>query len=179
MPDARRARFASPIGVLLLEAQGDRLRGLRMIDDPSDPLLEGAESGAAGPFLDDVRARLDDYFAERPSRFDLPLLMEGTDFQRRVWGELLKIPHGETISYAELARRVGDPKATRAVGSANGRNPIAVIVPCHRVISADGRLGGFGGGLDRKLWLLRHEARVVGREAPASWTRGLAPAPYP
>ncbi|OJW05737.1 MAG: hypothetical protein BGO49_26910 [Planctomycetales bacterium 71-10] len=174
MTHARRARLASPIGDLLMVADGDRLCGLHMIDDPSDPRLIGAESGGAGAFLDDVRAQLNAYFEGRARRFDLPLVQEGTDFQRKVWAELSRIPYGEAISYSELARRVGDPKASRAVGSANGRNPIAVIVPCHRVVAAGGRLGGFGGGLGRKLWLLQHEAQVAGREAPASWARGLA-----
>jgi methylated-DNA-[protein]-cysteine S-methyltransferase len=173
MPAPRFARYASPIGDLVIEADGDRLRGLNMVDDPADPLLADAETGAAGAFLDDVRARLGDYFESRLRRFDVSLLLQGTDFQKRVWAELVKIPYGETISYAELARRVGDPKAARAVGSANGRNPVAVVVPCHRVIAADGRLGGFGGGLGRKLWLLQHEARAAGREIPASWSRGV------
>jgi methylated-DNA-[protein]-cysteine S-methyltransferase len=87
----------------------------------------------------------------------LPLRMQGTDFQRRVWRELTAIPYGETWSYGQLAKRIGSPNASRAVGLANGRNPIAVIVPCHRVIGADGSLTGFGGGLPRKQWLLTHE----------------------
>ncbi|MDG3007037.1 methylated-DNA--[protein]-cysteine S-methyltransferase [Paludisphaera mucosa] len=164
----RHARYTSPIGELLLATKGDRLCGLHMIDDPSDPRLAAAGGGDA--FLDEIRQQLDAYFEGRSRGFQTPLLQDGTAFQRKVWAELAKVPYGETISYAELARRVGDPKASRAVGGANGRNPIAVIVPCHRVIAADGRLGGFGGGLDRKLWLLQHEAHVVGREAPALWT---------
>ena len=99
----------------------------------------------------DVVVQLDEYFAGTRTAFDLPMTLEGTDFQRRVWAELCAIPYGETISYGELARRVGNPKASRAVGLANGRNPVAVIVPCHRVIAADGSLGGYGGGLDRKV----------------------------
>ena len=121
----RRARLASPIGELVIEADADRLRGLHVVDDPSDPLLIGAELGGAGAFLDDVRARLNDYFEGRRRRFDLPMAQDGTAFQRRVWAELSKIPYGETISYAELAARVGAPGASRAVGSANGRNRIA------------------------------------------------------
>ncbi len=170
----RRARLDSPIGELLLVADGDRLAGLHMIDDPSDPRLLGAEPGGSGAFLDDVRAQLVAYFEGRSRGFDVPLAQEGTEFQKRVWAELSRIPFGEAVPYSELARRVGDPNAARAVGSANGRNPIAVIVPCHRVVAAGGRLGGFGGGLGRKLWLLQHEAHVLGREAPASWTRSLA-----
>lgn len=171
MAQPRRARLASPIGDLVIAADGDRLCGLHMIDDPADPRVVGAEPGGAGAFLDDVRAQLEAYFEGRARGFDVPIVQEGTDFQRRVWAELSRIPYGEAISYGELARRVGDPRASRAVGSANGRNPIAVIVPCHRVIAAGGRLGGFGGGLGRKLWLLQHEAHVAGREVPAAWER--------
>jgi len=163
------ARYASPIGELLLAARGARLCRLHMLDGPADPRRSEAAEAAAGGFLDDVRAQLDAYFGGRARGFDLPTEPEGTPFQVRVWAELSRIPYGETISYAELARRVGDPRAARAVGGANGRNPLAVVVPCHRVIAADGRLGGFGGGLERKLWLLQHEAHVAGREVPAAW----------
>jgi len=102
----------------------------------------------------DVCAQLDEYFAGTRTGFEVPMLLEGTEFQQAVWAQLCAIPYGSTISYGELARRVGNPKASRAVGLANGRNPIAVIVPCHRVIAGDGSLGGYGGGLDRKTALL-------------------------
>jgi methylated-DNA-[protein]-cysteine S-methyltransferase len=101
--------------------------------------------------------QLGEYFAGERSRFDIPMALEGTGFQRRVWSELCSIPYGTTISYGELAHRIDNPKACRAVGSANGRNPIAVIVPCHRVVAGDGSLGGYGGGLDRKAVLLELE----------------------
>jgi len=107
-----------------------------------------------------VTEQLSAYFAGELTGFDLPMQMNGTEFQRRVWKGLSEIPYGETISYAELAHRVGNPKACRAVGLANGRNPIAIIVPCHRVIATNGALGGYGGGLDRKSWLLEHELVV-------------------
>jgi len=110
----------------------------------------------------DVVAQLDAYFAGELLEFDVAMDMEGTDFQRRVWAGLCDIPYGETISYGELAGRVGNPNASRAVGLANGRNPVAIIVPCHRVIGADGSLTGYGGGLDRKVWLLDHERAVLG-----------------
>lgn len=106
------------------------------------------------------------YFAGELQAFDVPLNMAGTDFQRVVWRELRNIGYGEIISYAELARRVDRPGAARAVGAANGRNPISIIVPCHRVIGADGTLTGYGGGLDRKEWLLRHEVDVLAKGAP-------------
>jgi methylated-DNA-[protein]-cysteine S-methyltransferase len=104
-----------------------------------------------------VSTQLDEYFAGRRMTFDVAMTLEGTDFQRRVWAELSAIPYGETISYGELARRVGNPKASRAVGSANGHNPVAVIVPCHRVIAGNGSIGGYGGGLERKVHLLELE----------------------
>ena len=111
-----------------------------------------------------MRTQLGDYFAGRLTSFDVPMQLEGTPFQREVWQGLLEIDYGETISYGELARRIGRPRAVRAVGLANGQNPIAVIVPCHRVIGADGTLTGYGGGLDRKRLLLDLEARLL---APA------------
>ena len=108
--------------------------------------------------------QLDAYFAGKLTNFDLPLAPPGTAFQRRVWHELCRIPFGQTISYGEQARRVGKKGAARAVGAANGRNPIAIIVPCHRVIGANGTLTGYGGGLDRKEWLLRHERAAACQE---------------
>lgn len=102
-----------------------------------------------------------DYFAGRRTEFDLPLAPEGTPFQRAVWRQLQDIPYGETISYGELARRVGNPKASRAVGSANGANQIPIVIPCHRVIAAGGKLGGFGGGLRVKQALLELETRTL------------------
>jgi methylated-DNA-[protein]-cysteine S-methyltransferase len=107
--------------------------------------------------------QLTSYFDGGLATFDLALSLDGTPFQRRVWQELCAIPYGSAISYAELARRIGKPGASRAVGSANGRNPVSIIVPCHRVIGADGGLGGYGGGLDRKRWLLEHEAEALAR----------------
>lgn len=103
--------------------------------------------------------QLEDYFSGKCIGFDLPLNPEGTEFQKKVWAELLKIPAGETITYSELALRLGDPKLVRAVGTANGRNPLAIVIPCHRVIGAGNKLTGYAGGLDRKLWLLKHEMK--------------------
>jgi methylated-DNA-[protein]-cysteine S-methyltransferase len=148
----------SPIGRLLLTSDGEALTGLYMeVSGRPPPELEGwREDASAGPLAAAV-GQLEEYFAGERRRFDLPLKFEGTDFQRRVWQNLTEIPYGETLSYGALAARVGNHKASRAVGLANGRNPIAVIVPCHRVIGADGTLTGFGGGLERKRWLLTHE----------------------
>jgi methylated-DNA-[protein]-cysteine S-methyltransferase len=108
--------------------------------------------------FDDVRAQLAEYFAGTRTEFDLPLHMIGTEWQRRVWAALLVIPCGETTSYGAIAASLGVPHAARAVGWANGQNPVPIIVPCHRVIGADGSLTGYGGGLDAKRWLLAHEA---------------------
>ena len=144
----------SPIGpLLLLGDEHGTLRGLRMA--PFEP--------PAGTTRDDealavARTQLAEYFAGGRQAFDLPLELGGTPFQRAVWTALREIPYGETVTYGELARRLDRPAAVRAVGAANGRNPIAVVVPCHRVIGADGSLTGFGGGLDRKRALLELEA---------------------
>jgi methylated-DNA-[protein]-cysteine S-methyltransferase len=144
-----------PIGNLLLTSDGSALTGLHM--DPG----EGFTIDPSWEEGDDVLSRTADqlraYFAGELRQFDLPLALAGTPFQQRVWRELRRVPYGQTISYQELARRVGNPKASRAVGAANGQNPVAVIVPCHRIIASDGTLGGFGGGLERKEWLLNHE----------------------
>lgn len=147
----------SPIGELTLTADGGVLTGVHMNEQRHTPKISaGCRRDDAG--LAHVVAQLNAYFAGELTDFDLPMRMGGTDFQSRVWGALCEIPYGETISYGELARRVGSPNASRAVGLANGRNPVAIIVPCHRVIGADGSLTGYGGGLPRKVWLLEHEA---------------------
>lgn len=117
--------------------------------------------GAARHHLNALRAQVGEYFAGRRRDFDLPLVLAGTGFQERVWRELVRIPFGETISYEELARRAGSPGASRAAGQANGRNPIAIVVPCHRVVRASGEPGGYAGGPDRKLRLLDLEAGGV------------------
>jgi methylated-DNA-[protein]-cysteine S-methyltransferase len=112
--------------------------------------------------LAEARAQLAAYFAGERATFALPLAARGTPFQARVWAALCGIAPGETISYAELARRVGHPTAVRAVGGANARNPLAIVVPCHRVIGAGGALTGFAGGVERKRWLLAHEGALAG-----------------
>ena len=144
---------ASPIGELLLVGDGGALRGLYMREGRRPVAVRADWTPAAEPF-DHVRAQLEEYFEGGRTSFDVPLALDGTPFQRRVWHTLQKIPYGETISYGELAKRVGQPGAARAVGLANGSNPIAVIVPCHRVIGANGKLTGYGGGMERKRILL-------------------------
>ncbi len=148
--------YRSPIGPLTLVASEKGLCGL-YFDQARHQIERGAQVDDA-PFHH-VVAQLDDYFAGRRERFEVELDLVGTEFQRSVWRALLLIPYGETMSYGELARHLGKPKAMRAVGLANGRNPVAVIVPCHRVIGADGSLTGFGGGLARKRFLLELEQR--------------------
>ena len=118
----------------------------------------GRTSPGSHPHLSALETQLDEYFRARRRSFDLPLVLAGTEFQERVWRTLRGIPYGATISYAELARRVGSSGGSRAVGGANGDNRIAIVVPCHRVIRADGDLGGYAGGLWRKRWLLELEA---------------------
>jgi methylated-DNA-[protein]-cysteine S-methyltransferase len=141
----------SPVGGLRLVSDGMHLVGLQFTDG-----LPPAEASRqlADRVLDEARRQLDAYFAGRRKVFELPLGLEGTPFQLRVWSALQEIPFGETRSYGDLARAIGKPTATRAVGAANGANPISIIVPCHRVVGADGALTGFGGGIERKKFLL-------------------------
>ena len=152
------AYLESPIGRLMLTSDGAALTGLFM--EPSRKVPQPDEGWTpdltVAPLAETVR-QLNEYFAGVRREFDLPLQFEGTMFQRRVWNELTQIPYGETWSYGQLASRIGNPGASRAVGLANGRNPISILVPCHRVIGADGSLTGYGGGLERKRWLLAHE----------------------
>jgi methylated-DNA-[protein]-cysteine S-methyltransferase len=176
----------SPIGQLTLVARDGRLAGLYMAaarHAPGAPALGARACARSGPVLTDTMltdtvladtvladtvladtvSQLRDYFAGTLTSFDLPLALEGTDFQRTVWAALQAIPYGVTISYGTLARRIGLPSASRAVGLANGRNPVSIVVPCHRVVGADGSLTGYGGGLERKRFLLALEQRVSGQ----------------
>ena len=143
----------SPIGGLLLAGDGHALRRLAFLRGRAPSPEPGWQQDSTGK-LDQVCRELEGYFAGRLTRFDTPVAPEGTPFQRRVWAALCEIPYGQTRSYSELARQIGADKAVRAVGAANGANPIAIIVPCHRVIGADGSLTGFGGGLPVKRALL-------------------------
>jgi methylated-DNA-[protein]-cysteine S-methyltransferase len=158
--------FDSPIGRLLLTSDRTALTGLYMERGREAQSTDGwAEDGTAEP-LARALLQLHEYFAGTRRTFDVPLRLAGTVFQQRVWRGLQEIPYGETSSYGQLAGRIGKPGASRAVGLANGRNPISILVPCHRVIGADGSLTGYGGGLERKQWLLAHEASVV-RQSPS------------
>lgn len=150
------SKLASPIGELTLISNGKALTGLFM---RSHSVRTSAWTHS-DQMLKPARTQLKAYFDGELRDFDLPLAGEGTEFQKTVWKALCEIPYGETISYGELARRIKLPHAARAVGSANGSNPISIVVPCHRVIGANGTLTGYGGGLPRKKWLLEQESGV-------------------
>jgi len=151
------SRIDSPVGLLLLAVSE---RGLVALEFDRGEVAAGWTESPKGtaPYA----RQLEEYFAGRRRRFDLPLDLRGTDFQKRCWQELLKIPYGETRSYADIARAIDNPAAVRAVGLANGQNPIAIIVPCHRVIGSDGSLTGYGSGLDVKRQLLELEGALSG-----------------
>jgi methylated-DNA-[protein]-cysteine S-methyltransferase len=151
--------FDSPIGPLVVVVDGDDNQVVTGLYLPKQgaPGHVAPEWKRAPAKLREASAQLAAYFAGKLLAFDLEFAPHGTEFQRRVWDELTRIPYGDTISYLELARRIGKPSAMRAVGAANGANPISIFVPCHRVIGADGTLTGYGGGLPAKRWLLDHE----------------------
>jgi methylated-DNA-[protein]-cysteine S-methyltransferase len=146
----------SPYGPLTLVAHDGALAGLYMVQQRHRPSAESFGPVDPEPF-GEVIGQLGEYFAGERQLFDLPMTLAGTPFQRRVWAALTEIPYGETVSYGELAANLGNPAAARAVGLANGKNPIGIIVPCHRVIGSTGDLTGYGGGLDRKRTLLDFE----------------------
>lgn len=155
----------SPVGLLLLAADDDGLRAIEF--QPSRHAVKREAdwhqvdaADCTQPLLLRLRQQLDEYFAGARRAFDLPLAPRGTTFQCEVWRTLASIPYGETVSYAQLASRVGKPGASRAVGAANGRNPLPIVLPCHRVIGADGSLTGFGGGLPTKQFLLQLEGAL-------------------
>lgn len=148
----------SPCGPLTLVARGDAIAGLYMTDQRHRPAQENfGPRDDTLPVFAEAAAQLAAYFVGERTSFDLDLAMVGTPFQGRVWSALREIPYGETVSYGDLAEAIGRPGASRAVGLANGKNPIGIIVPCHRVIGANGSMTGYGGGLDRKRWLLALE----------------------
>jgi methylated-DNA-[protein]-cysteine S-methyltransferase len=146
----------SPVGKLLLVADDEGLREVAFGEGRSAPVIDPAWTEGGASLVEPVR-QLRAFFAGELRDFDLALRPQGTAFQQRVWKELCEIPFGTTISYGELARRVGNPAASRAVGLANGTNPIAIVIPCHRVIGSNGKLTGYGGGLENKRWLIDFE----------------------
>lgn len=172
--ELRTRSINSPIGGLRIVASANGVRAVLWPDDdvarvPSAELPEpstqpGAQSGEAAVerVLDAAHRQLEEYFAGERVEFDVSLDAVGTDFQQAAWEALRTIPFGETVSYGEQAARLGDRNKARAVGAANGKNPISIIVPCHRVVGSNGSLTGFAGGIDTKQWLLAHEQRVAG-----------------
>lgn len=140
----------SPIGLVEIRAVEQGITHILFVDEPMMPVRRHR-------LIDDCKAQLEAYFQGLRQTFDVPLTPQGTAFQQRVWMALRQLPYGETRSYAAISVGIGSPKSHRAVGAANGRNPLAIIVPCHRVIGSNGKLTGYAGGLDRKQWLLRHE----------------------
>lgn len=145
--------YRSPIGTIRIETTDAGIKGLYFENEtPSQPTSQQIDMESH------ITQQLDEYFSRKRTMFDLELDLQGTDFQKKVWMELLKIPYGKTISYKELSLRLGNLKAIRAAGAANGANPVSIIVPCHRVIGSDGSLTGYAGGLWRKKWLLELES---------------------
>lgn len=149
------AYYSSPIGILKISGTEENIISVHFLD--SNP----EQDYQLFPLLENCIMQLDEYFHYKRQKFHLPLMPQGTSFQKQVWERLAAIPYGTTRSYLQIASQLGNPKAIRAVGGANGKNPIAIIIPCHRVIGTNGKLVGYGGGLWRKEWLLKHELTVM------------------
>lgn len=155
MKDEHIAFYHSEIGWIKISGTEAGIRSLYFVEDAEVFEIK------PHPCLQECLRQLDEYFRGKRLTFSLKLLPEGTDFQKKVWKQLLAIPYGNTVSYQDIAAALGDKNAVRAVGSANGKNPISIIVPCHRVIGRNGNLIGYGGGVWRKEWLLKHEKSII------------------
>ncbi|MGL4561653.1 MAG: methylated-DNA--[protein]-cysteine S-methyltransferase [Brevinema sp.] len=142
--------FTSPIGLLELKADNHFLYGIRLVDSKEYP-------AGCNAILTKTKQELDEYFSKKRTQFTIPMYVEGTLFQTNVWAALQEIPYGMTLSYQDVALKIHHPKSSRAVGNANNKNPILILIPCHRVIGSSGRLVGYAGGLDKKKWLLAYE----------------------
>lgn len=153
------SQYSSPAGKIILTQENKHLTGLWFEGEKHSASIDPSWKRDEAAFKS-IQQQLDAYFAGKLQRFDVSCKVSGTPFQERVWKALSKIPYGQTWSYSEIAASIGNPKAVRAVGTANGRNPISIIVPCHRVIGADGTLTGYGGGLKAKAWLLKLEKAI-------------------
>lgn len=153
--DVLTGTLLSPIGKIIVQASGKGVTYIGFADDDTSSDL----SDPTSDIIDEALRQLDEYFAGSRKIFDIPLDLKGTDFQLACWKALLDIPYGKTSSYGEIASATGHPRAARAVGGANNKNPISIVVPCHRVIGANGKLVGYGGGMWRKEWLLEHERK--------------------
>ena len=168
----------SPVGVLTLVGGAEGLAAILWEnDDPKRVKLTIAWEDRTFPVLVETQRQLAEYFAGKRKNFTVALDFSGTDFQKKVWQALLTIPFGETRSYGEIARQLGNPKAMRAVGAANGKNPISIIAPCHRVIGASGALTGFAGGMKAKAFLLDHEGKRLGRFTKGATGQGIGANP--
>ena len=154
--------YNSPIGQLRITVNDGFVNEIFFVNDKKEiPKAESTLTKKDEVALKKCIKQLDEYFKGERKEFDFPMLQDGTDFQKKVWDELLNIPFGKTISYMQLSRLLGNEKAIRAVGTANGRNNLPIVVPCHRVIGSNGSLTGYGGGLWRKQWLLEHENKLA------------------
>lgn len=153
----------APFGPVTVVAGDDGVRGVSFAGEPGSGVPAGAsvEHDESHPVVARALSQLREYLAGMRKEFDLPLVLEGTEFQVAAWRALARVPYGTTASYATQAASIGRPTATRAVGAANGRNPVAIVLPCHRIVGADGSLTGFAGGLETKKWLLAHEGAVL------------------
>lgn len=173
-PEIRYCYVDSPMGTILLTAEGDALSGVYFTDHCHSPApATGWRHDDAA--LEPIQAQFSEYFDGRRNQFDLAVVLHGSPFELMVWAALRAIPYGETVSYGHIARAIGRPTAARAVGAANGRNPVCIVVPCHRVIGANGTLTGYGWGLERKVWLLDHEKRPTGSPRQATTATGRVP----
>ena len=166
----------SPVGKLKIVASAKTLVAVEWEEAGNRKRHDPAKFDPRHPILREAERQLDEYFAGTRTHFDLPLDARGSEFEKKVWRALEKIPYGKTRSYLDLAKAIGSPKACRAVGAANSRNPLPIVVPCHRVIGANGKLTGFAGGLERKATLLTHEARAAAavKDGPSESRRGVA-----
>lgn len=156
MDEACFGYYESPIGLVEIGGAPDGVTSLLFVE-------RRREAVASDALVEEAVKQVREYFLGSRREFDLPLALSGTEFQRLVWRQLLTVAFGRTASYGDIAGALGKPRAVRAVGAANGQNPISIIVPCHRIVGSDGRLVGYGGGLWRKEWLLRHEGRPTGK----------------
>ena len=155
--------YQSPIGAIKVTATEAAVRSIVFADAHKE-----AKTSAPSAIAKECLTQLDEYFAGKRTSFDFPYIFyTGTEFQQKVWAELMNIPFGETISYKQLALRLGDVNLIRAAGAANGKNPMTIVAPCHRVIGSDGKLVGYAGGLWRKQWLLEHEQKLAGTQQPS------------
>ena len=157
MSSEQTAYYESPVGLLEIKVEDDYVTSILFSEEQKSGVTPH-------PLLTETIHQLKQYFEKERTQFDFPIKQTGTDFQQRVWNELLTIPFGRTLSYLQLSKKLGDAKAIRAVGTTNGKNKIAIVVPCHRVIGTDGSLTGYAGGLWKKKWLLDHESNLIAKQ---------------